>query len=475
MIDGHNSEARVPGGISDESGLPTNWSTTENVAWVTDVPGFGWSSPIVWDDTVFLTTVVSSEPVEEPLGGFYRGRETWLPSQVEHRWLVYAIDVETGSVKWEREVHRSVPEGAHHLKNTLATETAVTDGESVYAYFGNVGVYCLDADGTVRWSYEIEASDTRLSWGTAASPVLYRDHLYIVNDNDAQSYPVGAQQGNRWGGVADGPRRRYELVHSLHLGERGTDRDRHVRHRQSGGRAQETGISHQGDKEERIRHIEKEEEALIEENTGRRHQDNGQEIWYGQGETSKRPLPGSQDVISRRIVVQISNSPPTGLQPRWLTVPGEVGFLRKEVHVQGVASGCPVRPFVVQDVHVVDRRDGQPVQRHGRPGDSSLEVLLGKGVLDEDELARGLAVTQPVLPSRRRGATEPLAPVGVVAAHAGAEIVWVPLHTRRPRSEAAGSRRAGVPQPTASVGPGRAVDGSARARGIGSHLPSLPR
>ena len=181
---------RGPGsrGISDESGLPTNWSATENVAWVSDIPGLGWSSPIVWDDTVFLTTVVSSELVEAPRGGLYRGEETWRPSQVEHRWLVYAIDVETGSVKWAREVHRSVPEGAHHLKNTLASETAVTDGESVYAYFGNVGVFCLDADGTVRWSYEIEASDTVLGWGTGASPVLYRDHLYIVNDNDEQSY-----------------------------------------------------------------------------------------------------------------------------------------------------------------------------------------------------------------------------------------------------------------------------------------------
>ena len=51
-------------------------------------------------------------------------------------------------------------------------------------------MFCLDTDGTVRWSYEIEASDTRLGWGTAASPVLYRDHLYIVRDNDEQSYLV---------------------------------------------------------------------------------------------------------------------------------------------------------------------------------------------------------------------------------------------------------------------------------------------
>ena len=181
---------RGPGsrGVSDESGLPTRWSTTENVAWVADVPGLGWSSPIVWDGTVYVTTVVSSQPVEEPLGGLYRGRETWSPSQAEHRWLVYAFDVATGAVKWEREVHRGTPARGNHLKNTLASETPVTDGQSVYVYFGNVGVFSLDRNGTVQWSHEIDASDTRLGWGTAASPVLHRDRLYIVNDNDDQSY-----------------------------------------------------------------------------------------------------------------------------------------------------------------------------------------------------------------------------------------------------------------------------------------------
>ena len=116
-------------GISDDSGLPTSWSTTKNVAWVADIPGLGWSSPIVWDGTVYLTTVVSTAPVEEPQGGLYRGSETWLPSQAEHRYLVCAIDVETGSVKWERKVHHGTPERGHHMKNTLASETPVTDGQ----------------------------------------------------------------------------------------------------------------------------------------------------------------------------------------------------------------------------------------------------------------------------------------------------------------------------------------------------------
>ena len=188
-------------GVTDETGLPTSWSQTENVAWVTDIPGLGWSSPIVWDGTVYLTTVVSATPVEEPQGGLYRGSETWLPSQSEHRWLVYAIDVESGAVKWEREVHRGAPRVGHHLKNTLASETPVTDGESVYVYFGNVGVYALNFDGTVVWERRFDAAKTRLGWGPAASPVLHDGTLFIVNDNDEESFVVAldaATGDERW-------------------------------------------------------------------------------------------------------------------------------------------------------------------------------------------------------------------------------------------------------------------------------------
>ena len=192
---------RGPGarGVSAASGLPTRWSTTENVAWVADLPGIGWSSPVVWDDTVYLTTVVSTEPVEEPLGGLYRGRESWSPSGADHRWIVYALDVGTGAVQWEREVHRGPPARGYHMKNTLASETPVTDGDSVFVYFGNLGVFCLDAtDGGVRWSHDMAPSATRLGWGTAASPALHDDRLYILNDNDEQSYllALSAETGN---------------------------------------------------------------------------------------------------------------------------------------------------------------------------------------------------------------------------------------------------------------------------------------
>ena len=182
---------RGPGarGVSLDSGLPETWSTTDNVAWVTDIDGLGWSSPIVWDDTVFLTTVVSAGDVEAPRSGLYLGGERRTPED-EHRWIVYGIDVATGAVRWEREVHRGVPSASHHLKNTYASETPVTDGEHVYAYFGNVGLFCLSVDGEVRWFRLFDPVKTRAGWGTASSPVLHGDRLYLVNDNDEQSYLV---------------------------------------------------------------------------------------------------------------------------------------------------------------------------------------------------------------------------------------------------------------------------------------------
>ena len=152
---------RGPGarGVSEAAGLPTVWSTIENVAWVADLPGLGWSSPVVWDDTVYVTTVVSTAPVEEPLGGLYRGRETWSPSTAEHRWIVYALDVGTGAVRWEREVHRGAPAGGYHMKNTLATEIVTT---------GTDRVRSCDLDGDLLW--ELTGMSSISGWRPSPPP-----------------------------------------------------------------------------------------------------------------------------------------------------------------------------------------------------------------------------------------------------------------------------------------------------------------
>ena len=182
---------RGPGalGVAEDVRLPDRWSQTENVTWVADIPGRGWSSPIVVGDLVVVTSVVASEPEEAARGGLYFGGERPVPTD-PHRWVAIAADWATGAIRWEAEVHSGVPDTARHLKNTFASETPVSDGERIYVYFGNVGVFALDLEGDLRWAKRFEATETRNGWGTAASPALHDGRLYIVNDNDEQSYIV---------------------------------------------------------------------------------------------------------------------------------------------------------------------------------------------------------------------------------------------------------------------------------------------
>ncbi len=182
---------RGPGsmGVAEDPRLPDRWSTTENVAWVADIPGRGWSSPIVVGDLVIVTSVVSSAEEETARGGLYFGGERPPPTD-PHRWVVAAVDWATGAIRWQAEVHSGVPPSGRHLKNSFSSETPVSDGERIYAYFGNVGVYALDLEGDLLWAKSFEPADTRYGWGTAASPVLHDGRLYIVNDNEDQSFIV---------------------------------------------------------------------------------------------------------------------------------------------------------------------------------------------------------------------------------------------------------------------------------------------
>jgi outer membrane protein assembly factor BamB len=175
-------------GTSANANLPEHWSATENVAWIAEIPGRGWSSPIVWGDRVFVTTAINSGVTEPPKKGLYLGGERPNAPRPEHEWKVLCLDLASGKVQWEHVVHRGQPAGPTHIKNSYASETPVTDGERIYACVGGVGLFCLDFSGREVWSKPLEPHKMRASWGTASSPVLHRDRLYLVNDNEEQSY-----------------------------------------------------------------------------------------------------------------------------------------------------------------------------------------------------------------------------------------------------------------------------------------------
>src|SRR4051794_4409028 len=83
------------GVVADDPNLPDKWSATENIAWKTAIPGVGWSSPIVWGDRIFVTSVIATAEKEPPKKGLYFGGERKAPED-EHRYMVYAIDFKSG-------------------------------------------------------------------------------------------------------------------------------------------------------------------------------------------------------------------------------------------------------------------------------------------------------------------------------------------------------------------------------------------
>lgn len=174
----------------NETGLPSSWSATENVAWKSVIGGSGWSCPVVWGDNIFITSARGASLTDTPRGGFYEGAVESPKPDDEYLWNAHCLDLGSGEAIWTKELHRGVPRVGRHRKNTYASETAVTDGEHVYMHVGDLSTWCLDFRGNVVWSKAWQPVRTRWGYGTASSPALHEGRLYIVNDSEDQSYLV---------------------------------------------------------------------------------------------------------------------------------------------------------------------------------------------------------------------------------------------------------------------------------------------
>ena len=151
-------------GVSAETSLPTEWNATKNVAWKTPVEGEGWSSPIVWDNRVFLTAA--------------RQRGTLCH--------VICLDRDTGKVLWDKQVLEQSA-GKKERRNSYATPTPVTDGQRVYAFFGGGGAAAVDFAGNVVWT---NTDDQFYSQhGLGSSPTLYKDLLFMPWDHSIRTGP----------------------------------------------------------------------------------------------------------------------------------------------------------------------------------------------------------------------------------------------------------------------------------------------
>jgi hypothetical protein len=154
-------------GLSEETGFPTEWNESTNVVWKTEVAGSGHSSPVVWEDRIFLTT--SEE------GGKPRG--------------VLCFHRSSGKQLWRTDCPSDTTEETHR-KNGYASSTPATDGERVYAFFGSAGAMAVDFDGKLAWHRDLGQFTSE--YGVAGSPMLFEGTVILNCDQGTTAGPAGS-------------------------------------------------------------------------------------------------------------------------------------------------------------------------------------------------------------------------------------------------------------------------------------------
>ena len=197
--------------VGTHSRLAERWSKTENVEWSKEIPGRGWSSPIVTGGKVYVTTATtdgkskppqigteySNEyvaelqkqglPIEEVLKRVTE-RDIELPKEVMLHYFLYCLNLKSGKLEWQKEFYTGHPPGGRHRKNSFVSESPVTDGKFVYVYVANLGLWAFDVKGKLKWTTPLEANPIYLDFGTGSSPALVGNLLVIVNDNEKQQF-----------------------------------------------------------------------------------------------------------------------------------------------------------------------------------------------------------------------------------------------------------------------------------------------
>ncbi len=152
-------------GLGDNARPPLTWGTSEHVTWKRAIPGTGWSSPVVMDDRIYLTTAIEHDDTLESLRALQ-------------------LDAESGEILWNVPVFDQLPRIPKHPKNGYASPTPIVSGERLFVHFGPLGTACLNLDGAVLWRQSGLAYKT--PHGNGGSPALAGDRLIIsYDDNDA--------------------------------------------------------------------------------------------------------------------------------------------------------------------------------------------------------------------------------------------------------------------------------------------------
>jgi outer membrane protein assembly factor BamB len=176
-------------GVLDNANLPDSFNVSSmfNVSWKIKIPGLGLSSPVIWDNRLFITTAISQTDNSGFKPGIY-GDVTPVKDSSVHEWKVYCINKNTGKIIWEQTSFKGVPKMKRHAKSSHANTSVATDGTHVVAFFGSEGLYCYDISGKLLWHKNFGVlksvffSMKNAEWEFASSPIIHKGVLIIQCD-----------------------------------------------------------------------------------------------------------------------------------------------------------------------------------------------------------------------------------------------------------------------------------------------------
>ena len=181
-------------GIADQQDLPADWNvkTGSNIRWKTAIPGQGHSSPVVWGDRLFVTSVVRENPPAVVFGD--AGGISLANDKAPHIWRLSCLSAKDGTLVWSKDVHSGVPRATRHVKSSQANATPVTDGSTVVSILGSEGMAAFDMQGALKWRVDLGVlnpglyGDPTSEWGYASSPIIFDDRVIVQVDRHKDSY-----------------------------------------------------------------------------------------------------------------------------------------------------------------------------------------------------------------------------------------------------------------------------------------------
>jgi len=178
-------------GVAPAGNPPIEWSETKNVKWKSEIPGIGHATPIIWKDQMILLSAIKTNK----FGGKKEAEEgqdenDWMnanSTDLIHKFAVISVDRTSGKIQWQTVVREELPYSKTHEFGSWASNSPVTDGENIYAYFGSHGLYCLNLKGEILWERDFGRMEKVMSFGEGSSPYLYKNKLVVLRDHQGQS------------------------------------------------------------------------------------------------------------------------------------------------------------------------------------------------------------------------------------------------------------------------------------------------